>query len=100
MAKKKKETKKVENHNHEEHDVNTCPDCGKKSKPIIDMFEGEHFNVWGNDDFISINLYYNDAVLTFPSEIWDSMRSDLQVIGMIPIPYSKDNGSPSPEQLN
>jgi len=98
MAKKK--TNKQENHNNEEHDKNTCPECGKESKPIVDMYDGEHFNVWGNNDFISINFYYNDVTLTFPAELFSELKSEFQVLGMLPIPYSEENGSIPPEDLN
>ena len=97
MAKKKKEenNKKQEGCGDE-----TCPDCGKKSKPIIDVFEGKHFTVWGNDDFITINFYFNDITVTCPSDLWAEMRSDFQVIGMLPVPYSDENGTSTPESLN
>ena len=96
MAKKKVTKKKETN----EHDEESCPECGKKSKPIIDVFEGEHFSVYGNNVFMTITFNFNDVSLTCPTGLWDEMRSDLQVLGMIPVPYSNENSVIPPEQLN
>ena len=101
MAKKKESKKEKTN----EHDENSCPNCGKNPKPVIDVFEGEFFSVYGNDVFMTITFNFNDVAITCPTDLWDNMRFDFQVLGLLPPPYSKTNGtiingSIPPEELN
>lgn len=68
---------------------------------VIEIFSGEHFCVWGNKTFITINFHFNDVSLTMPTLLWNEMRSDFQIIGLIPAPGSNSNGSvPNNVDLN
>lgn len=94
----------IEDHNEFVKENEVCPNCGSEdceAKPVQDIYEGEHFQVWGNEDFMTINFHYNDITLTFPAELWEVMRNDFSTIGLIPAPGSRKNGSVPPDvELN
>jgi hypothetical protein len=69
------------------------------SHKIREIYDAEHFSVWGDDDYITIEFHFNMSTVTIPIDIWNDMRTDLQILGKIDVTGEGDAKLP-PENLN
>ena len=87
----------MENYQKDMEDKEEQDDNQQEPKKIKEIYNGTHFCVWGDGEFITIESFFNLSSVSLPIEVWEEMRTDFSILSMIDI---SGNSSTPPENLN